>query len=162
MAISFSCPVSGEQRDNTTVRVAAGFVFVIAGSALLAALLVSTRAAAIISVILALDFIIREFLKPKYSPLATLARGTVSGLKLPQKLVDSGPKVFAARIGVIFSVLTAILYSANLLYAGSAVLGILLICAALESFLGFCLGCWIYSLLPKKWGCALAQEFTKK
>ncbi len=161
MAINFSCPISGEQRDNTTVRVVAGFVFVIAGAALLTALMVSARISAIIMGVLALDFIIRGFVKPKYSPLATLARGIVSGLNLPKKMVDSAPKVFAARIGVIFSVLAAVLYAGNLLYAGSIVLVILLLCAALESFFSFCLGCWMYSLLPKRLGNILAQEIIK-
>ena len=161
MAINFSCPISGEQRDNTTVRVVAGIVFVITGMALLLALLVSTRTAAIITGILALDFIIRAFVRPKYSPLATLARGIVSGLNLPRKMVDNGPKVFAARIGVIFSVVATILYLGNLFYAGSVVLFILLLCAALESFFSFCLGCWMYSLLPKKLGNILAREFLR-
>ena len=161
MAINFSCPISGEQRDNTTVRVVAGIVFVITAVALLVALLVSTRTAAIITGILALDFIIRAFIKPKYSPLATLARGIVSGLNLPRKMVDNGPKVFAARIGVIFSVVGTILYLGNLFYAGSVVLFILLLCASLESFFSFCLGCWMYSLLPKKLGNILAREFLR-
>lgn len=161
MAISFSCPISGEQRDNTTVRVVAGFVFIITGVALLVAVLASTGTAAIITGILALDFIIRAFFKPKYSPLATLARGIVSGLNLPRKMVDNAPKVFAARIGVIFSVAATLLYVGNFLYAGSAVLVILLLCAALESFLSFCLGCWLYSFLPKKLGNVLSREFVK-
>jgi hypothetical protein len=160
MGIDFSCPISGNQRDNNTVRVVAGFVFAIAGSALLVALLVSAQTAAIITGVLALDFIIRAFIKPKYSPLATLARGTVSGLKLPKKMVDNAPKVFAARIGVVFSVVATILFAVKLLYAGIVVLAILLLCAALESFFGFCLGCWMYALLPKKVGNVLSREFV--
>lgn len=161
MAIDFSCPISGNQRDNTTVRVVAGFVLLIASAALLTALLVSAQTAAIITGALALDFIIRAFVKPKYSPLATLGRGTVSALKLPKKMVDSAPKVFAARVGVVFSVAATILFAVNLLYAGVAVLVILLICAALEAFLSFCLGCWMYSLFPKKVGNMLSRELIK-
>lgn len=161
MAINFSCPISGEKRDNTTVRVVAGFVLVIGGLALSVALLVSTGTAAMITGILALDFVIRAFIRPKYSPVATLARGIVSGLNLPRKMVDNAPKVFAARIGVAFSVITTILYAAGLLYAGTTILIILLMCAALESFFSFCLGCWMYSLLPTKLGNVLSREFTK-
>jgi hypothetical protein len=76
-------------------------------------------------------------------------------------MVDSAPKVFAARIGVAFSVVTTILYAENHLYAGSIVLVILLLCAALESFLSFCLGCWMYSLLPKRLGNILSREYVK-
>jgi hypothetical protein len=161
MAFNFSCPISGEQRDNTTVRVVAGFVFVIAGVSLVISFLISDQTAAIITGVLALDFIIRAFVKPKYSPLAILARGIVSGLNLPKKMVDSAPKVFAARIGVAFSVVTTILYAGNHLYAGSIVLVILLLCAALESFLSFCLGCWMYSLLPKRLGNILSRAYVK-
>ena len=161
MAISFSCPVSGKMRDNTTARVVAGFVFIVSGAAFLVSLLISAQAASIITGFLSIDFIIRAFLKPKYSLFATLARGMVSLLKLPPKMVDSAPKVFAARIGVIFSVVTTILFAAKLLYAGVVVIAILLLCASLESFLGFCLGCWMYSLLPKSVGNALSKELVK-
>lgn len=161
MAINLSCPISGNQRDNTTVRVVAGFVFAISGIAIMIALLVSIDAAAIITGILALDFIIRAFIKPRYSPIATIARGVVSGLNLPKRMVDSAPKVFAARIGVIFSVACTLLYAGNFLFAGTIVLVILLLCAALESFFSFCLGCWMYSLLPKQLGNVLAREIVK-
>jgi hypothetical protein len=161
MAIDLSCPISGEKRDNTTVRFVAGFVFAITGLALLAAVLISARTAAVITGILALDFIMRGIFRPKYSPLATLARGIVSGLNLPRKMVDSAPKVFAARIGVLFSVTAAILYAGNMLFAGSVVLVVLLLCAALESFFSFCLGCWMYSLLPRRVGNVLAKEYMK-
>lgn len=161
MPIDFSCPISGEQRDNTTVRVVAGFVFIITGAAFLVALLLSTQIAAIITGVLALDFCIRAFVKPKYSPLATLGRAIVSVLNLPRKMVDSAPKVFAARIGVLFSVVSTILYAGNLLQAGSVVSAILLLCAALECFFSFCLGCWMYSLLPKKLGNVLSRALIK-
>ncbi len=159
MSFDFSCPISGEQRDNNTVRLVAGFVFIIAGVALVAAFMHSTHVASIITGILAFDFIIRAFVKPKYSPLATLARGIVSGRKLPPKMVDSAPKVFAARIGVVFTVVSTILYGVGLVYAGSIVLVILLVCAGLEFFFSFCLGCFMYSLLPKKLGNVLSREF---
>jgi len=161
MAINFSCPISGEKRDNNTVRFVAGFVFTIAVAALFVAFFVSAQTAAVITGILAVDFIIRAFIKPKYSPLATLARGVVSGLNLPKQMVDNAPKIFAARIGVLFSVVTTLLYAGNFLYGGTVVLVILIICAALEAFLSFCLGCWMYSLLPRKLGNILVREFIK-
>ncbi len=161
MAIRFTCPISGEQRDGTTVRVVAGIVSVVTGVALLVAVQVAPPAAAVISGLLAIDFIIRAFIKTKYSPLATLARGIVSVLNLPKKMIDSAPKVFAARIGVVFSVTATLLYAGNLLYAGIAVSVILLICAILEFLFSFCLGCWMYSLLPKRIGNFLSLELMK-
>jgi len=108
-----------DKRDNTTVRVVVGFVFIVAVTALWEALHNSVQTAEGIMAVLAVDFMIRAFIKPKYSPLATLARGTVSGLNLPRKMVDNAPKVFAARIGVIFSVTSAILFALNLRLGGT-------------------------------------------
>lgn len=161
VSIDFSCPISGNKRDNTTVRVVAGFVFVIAVVALMAALRNSVQTAAILTGVLAIDFVIRAFIKPKYSPLATLARGTVSGLKLTKKLVDNAPKIFAARIGVLFSVASTVLFASNLRLSGIIVLSILILCAALESFFGICLGCLMYSVLPKKLGNVLSREYVR-
>jgi hypothetical protein len=157
MAFDLSCPISGEQRDNNTVRFVAGFTLIIAVVALFIANLVGTLPAAVIIGLLAIDFIIRAFIKPKYSPLATLARGTTSALKLKKVMVDSAPKVFAARIGVLFTVVSTILFLLGLALAGSIVLGILIICAFLESVLNFCLGCWVYALLPKRVSAVLSK-----
>jgi hypothetical protein len=157
MAIDFSCPISGEQRDNNTVRIVAAQTFIIAVIALVVALAVGALPAAVITGLLAIDFVIRAFIKPKYSPLATLGRGISSGLKLPKKMVDSAPKVFAARIGVLFTVTSTILYALGLTLAGTVVLAILIVCAFLESALGFCVGCQVYSLLPKKISAILAR-----
>jgi hypothetical protein len=157
MTINFSCPISGDQRDNNAVRIVAGQTFLIAIDTLIVAFIAGTFPAAIIVGILAIDFIIRAFIKPKYSPLATLARGITSGLDLPKVMVDSAPKIFAARIGVLFSVASTILYAFGFLLAGSIVLGILVICAFLESALSFCLGCWVYALLPQRVSTVLSK-----
>jgi hypothetical protein len=149
MSISFACPISGEQRDNNAVRIVAAQTLIIAVATLIVANLSGTAPAAIIVGLLAADFIIRAFIKPKYSPLATLARGITSGLNLPKVMVDSAPKVFAARVGVAFTVAVTILFALGLQLAGSIVLGILVIFAFLESVLSFCAGCWMYSLFPQ-------------
>jgi hypothetical protein len=157
MSISFACPISGEQRDNNAVRIVAGQTLLVAVVALIIANLVGTFPATIIVGLLGIDFIIRAFIKPKYSPLATLARGITSGLNLKKVMVDSAPKIFAARIGVLFTVTSTILFALNLQLAGSIVLGILIICAFLESILSFCLGCWVSSLLPRRIGIILSK-----
>lgn len=161
MAIDFTCPISGEERDNTTVRVVAGFTVFITIAAITAALKEALPYAAVAMGLLALDFIIRGLIKPKYSPLATLARGIVSGLKLPREMVDAAPKIFAARIGVIFSTSATILLTFDLLYAALGVLTVLLACAVMESVFSFCLGCWMYSILPKPIGNILSQPLFR-
>jgi hypothetical protein len=157
MTINFSCPISGDQRDNNAVRIVAGQTLLIAIVTLVVAYFAGTFPATIIVGLLAIDFIIRAFIKPKYSPLATLARGITSGLNLPKVMVDSAPKIFAARIGVLFTVVSTVLFAFGFLLAGSIVLGILVICAFLESVLSFCLGCWVYGLLPQRVSAVLSK-----
>jgi hypothetical protein len=150
MAVDFSCPISGGQRDNNTARIVAAQVLVLAAVTLVIAFSVSVKAAFIIDAFLALDFSVRAFKEPRYSPLAIAGRGVSSALGLKKVMVDSAPKIFAARIGLAFTVVSGVLLVLRLSLAGCIVLGILAICAFLESVFGFCLGCWMYSLLPGK------------
>jgi hypothetical protein len=159
MPISLSCPVSGQQRDNTTVRVVAAEALLVAVAAVVAAWLAGPAPAAAISALLAADFFIRALVKPRFSPLATVARGITSSLNLPKVMVDSAPKVFAARIGLAFAVAATILFALGLLVPGVITLAVLVVFAFLESAFSLCAGCWVYSLLPSRLGQALAREF---
>jgi hypothetical protein len=145
-----SCPISGGQRDNNVARIVAAQVLILAVVTLITAFSLSVRAALVIDALLALDFIVRAFAEPRFSPLAAAGRGIASVLKLKPAIVDSAPKIFAARIGVAFTAAAGIFLALSLVPAGGIVLGILAVCAFLESLFGFCLGCRIYSLLPEK------------
>ncbi|MDR0837977.1 MAG: DUF4395 domain-containing protein [Propionibacteriaceae bacterium] len=162
MPISFACPVSFEKRDNNTVRVVAGETLLVALVTIALAVIFESRWVAAVSGALALDFVIRAFIKPRYSPLATLARGISSGLNLPKVMVDSAPKVFAARIGVIFSVTTTVLFALGLILPGTIVLAVLAVFAFLESVFSFCAGCWMYALLPSALSRQLARDFWRE
>ncbi|MGL4523315.1 MAG: DUF4395 domain-containing protein [Bacilli bacterium] len=158
MNFDISCPISGEQRDNTTARVVGGIVCILTVLAFIATAFGSIQLAGMITGFLGIDFLIRAFFHPKYSPLATVARIVVSKLKLQTKMVDSGAKVFAARVGLIFSSAIAVLLICNFKLAAMVVLGVLFLCSLMESAISFCVGCWVYSLLPKK----LAIIMSKK
>jgi hypothetical protein len=159
MGFSLACPISGEQRDNNTVRVVAAESLIVAATAVLIALLGDVRVSAVITGLLAADFIIRAFVKPKYSPLATLARGLTSALNVKKKMVDNAPKVFAARVGVAFTVTATVLLALGLTTPGAIVLGVLIIFAFLESAFSFCAGCWMYALFPEAIRVKLSKEF---
>ncbi|MDR2108766.1 MAG: DUF4395 domain-containing protein [Coriobacteriales bacterium] len=157
MAVSLACPISGNQRDNNVARVVAGFSLLIAAVVVLIAQFASVGVAALISGLLTIDFAIRAFFKPKYSPLATVGRALTSGLGLKPKMVDGAPKIFAARIGFLFTISSTLLFALGQAPAASVVLGILVVCAFLESAFSFCLGCWVYSILPKGVASALSK-----
>jgi hypothetical protein len=161
MTVDFSCPINGEKRDNNAVRIVAGQTLLIAVVTLVIANVVGALPAAIITGLLGIDFIIRAFIKPKYSPLATLARGITSGLNHKKVMVDSAPKIFAARIGVLFTVVSTLLFAFGATLAGSIVLGILVVCALLESVFNFCVGCWVYALLPKRVSAVLSKGISQ-
>lgn len=160
MNINLSCPISGTQRDNNAVRVVAAESLLLALVTIVLVLVVGPGWAAILSALLGLDFVVRAFFSSRFSPLATVAKALVNALGLPKEPVDAAPKVFAARIGVVFTATATLLFILGLSTAGVVVLSILAAFALLESAFSFCAGCWVYSLLPNKVGNALAHQFN--
>lgn len=135
------CPLAGYKIDENGARVVAGFVVVLT----LVALLTQWPFATLVLLFLILDFGARAFSRPRWSPLGRLSALLLRGARFAPRLVDAGPKRFAARIGLGFAValLGFSVFGAQGAYvAVSVVLGI---CALLESVLGFCVGCWVYT-----------------
>ncbi len=148
-----ACPISGDSRNERVARVVAAFVIAI----VVAAVVLGPPWAGVILLLLALDFAVRGFGSARRSPLATLARGLANTLRLTPKPVDAAPKKFAARIGVVFSALSGLLYVTRLPAAALVVAGVLVVCATLEAALGYCVGCKVYALLPRPVARALAR-----
>ncbi len=68
------------------------------------------------------------------------------------RLVPGPPKRFAQTVGLIFSVTALVLhFVAGLSVAAGVVLAVLTTFAALESFLGFCAGCFVFNYMIR-WG----------
>ena len=78
-------------------------------------------------------------------------------LRLSPKPVDAAPQKFAARIGIVFSALSGLLFVAGVPAAAVVVAGVLVVCATLEAALGCCVGCKVYALLPRPLARALAK-----
>ena len=101
----------------------------------------------VIPILLMVDFALRSFDLGKFSPFAVMSDWLVKSLKLPIKSVYLPPKLFAARIGLMFSVTILSLQLAGIstIIVGS----VLAFFAALESFLSICAGCYVYSFLQQ-------------
>jgi hypothetical protein len=100
---------------------------------------------------LVLDFLARMY-KAKFSLFKYLSVNILHGLfKIPPKEIGSAPKKFAAGIGVIFAILIFIssffLSTSFGLYAFYILSGIFAIAVSLEAFIGYCVGCLIYSII---------------
>ena len=95
-------------------------------------------------------FVARVLTGPTLSPLGRLAVHVVTPrLRIEHSFSAGPPKRFAQGIGLAFSAAASVLF---LLDAGSAsriVVGVLVVAAALEAFLGFCLGCWVFARLMR-------------
>ena len=103
--------------------------------------------------LLTYGFLARVLAGPNLSPMGLLAtRVIVPTLGNPYKPVAGPPKQFAQAVGLLFSTSALILtYGFGLGIAAKVVLGVLLLFASLESFAGFCAGCFVFGYLMR-WG----------
>ncbi|WP_020601030.1 DUF4395 domain-containing protein [Spirosoma panaciterrae] len=136
MSNQIICPTSGVQVNETKVRLVAGLVLLIAIGYWLTNW-------SVLPLLLFADFGLRSTDLGKYSPLGAIANGVVNALHLPYKGTDQAPKQFAARIGFGFAILISVLHLAGI--SALIPVGVLIVFAALESIVGFCAGCYVYT-----------------
>jgi hypothetical protein len=96
--------------------------------------------------LLAVGFLLRTLLGPRWSPLARLAAAIATKLWSP-RLVAGTPKRFAQAIGASCLVTASGLELAGYPEAAWAVAVLVGTFAALEASTGFCVGCWVYGRL---------------
>ena len=102
--------------------------------------------------LLAYGFLARVATGPTLSLMGQLATRLIAPRIAEPKLVPGPPKRFAQTVGLACSVTALVLhYVAGLSVAAGVVLAILTVFAALESFLGFCAGCFVFNYLIR-WG----------
>lgn len=94
--------------------------------------------------ILIAEFFLRAFELSRFSPFTLSSKGIVHILGLRPHLINAGPKLFAARIGLVLSLL--ILGSALLSFHPVALTlsAVLTLFSFLESVFGYCVACEIY------------------
>lgn len=100
---------------------------------------------------LAYGFIARVAAGPRFSPLGLLVTRVIRPrLRVAPRLVPGPPKRFAQGVGVVFTTSAAVLaLGFDRPAAARVVLGLLVVAASLEAFLGFCLGCKVFALLMR-------------
>lgn len=143
----FSIPVLNERE----IRAASGILFVFA---LFSLILIAFKANFILAkyfvLIFLIDFIIRVFIHPKFSPSLIIGRFIVR--KQTPEYVGSPQKKFAWKIGLVLSGLMFILM--DVLNTYSIITGLIcLICLIFlffESSFGICLGCIFYKIFYKE------------
>ncbi len=108
--------------------------------------------------VLAYGFLARVLTGPKASPMGQLATRVIAPKILRRSRPVAGPpKQFAQMVGLAFSIASiALIYGFGLIGPGYVVLGVLVLFAGLEAFLGFCMGCFVFGYLMR-WGVVPAE-----
>jgi len=99
----------------------------------------------IFPLVLLADFFIRAFTNARISPVSFLSTGLAKLLHLSKKPIDKAPKIFAARMGFVMTLVIATLFLLQFYTASMVVAGILVFFATLEFAFGICVGCIIYT-----------------
>jgi len=134
------CPVSTERVDENRVRTTAFGVLVMMG-------LFFLTENPIFPAILAMDFYIRAFTPWQYSPLSWLAHLFVKAIGTTPAWIDKAPKIFAARVGFVLTLLTLGASLLGMTYFAMVTGAILVVFSFLECGLNFCAGCWVYTYM---------------
>jgi len=95
-------------------------------------------------VFLVLDFLLRATDYSKYSLIGISSKGIVRYLALNENYINAGPKIFAARIGFVFSSLIIIAFAFNAYLLALVLAGVLGLFSFLEAAFGLCIACEIY------------------
>lgn len=102
-----------------------------------------------IAAFLTIDFFCRAFNLGKYSLLNFISDKEVQLFAIKVKPIDQAPKRFAAKIGFIFSLAILALTVFNYTNTATLLAIVLSMFAFLESFAGFCAGCYVYTFYSK-------------
>lgn len=137
-----SCPITFEKVDENIVRLQAGLISI-------CGVLYLLTINPLLLALLLYDFFIRIIGYKELSLSVFIAKYLAKQLLLAKKIVDEGPKKFAAQIGLVFVITANILYYSGFLQLSLYTMAILVFCAALESLFGFCVACQIYPLYRK-------------
>ena len=138
MAFQKECPVDLVAVNGNRIRVSAFFVFALAVAYLLSN-------SPFIPAFLVVDFYLRAFYNGRYSLLQWMALQVEKSGWIGVKLTDRAPKRFAAQIGFLLTdmlLIFAIIGLDSVAFYLAALLGLF---SFLESFLGFCAGCYLFT-----------------
>ena len=129
--------------NEYAARCTAGIVVVLA---LVALVLGSAWLVAAIAV----GFVLRLAFGPRISPVALVSVKVLAPRFGDPRLVPGPPKRFAQGMGAVMSIAATVLLFAGVPLAGWILIGLLVVAASLEAFLGLCLGCLIFGVLQRR------------
>jgi len=135
------CPISDKKIDDHVARFNGAFTVLF-----LTAFIITGNLLPIM--LLFVDFALRSGKYSKYSAFSYLSRKIINTFSIKPELINAGPKIFAARIGLVFNIgiIISVLVGLNNLSFVFTGVGV---CAVLESVFGYCVACQIYPFVYK-------------
>lgn len=98
---------------------------------------------------LVIDFMIRGFVDSKYSPICQFNIWLSKQLNLSVKMINAGPKIFAAQVGLSLATISLIAFAFNCGTACLVIAGMLGFFSFLESAFGYCVACKLYPFIRR-------------
>ncbi len=136
------CPISYKKIDENVARLNGLFTVVLLGIYALTGSLIPV-------IFLVFDFLARGFDKPGLSLLARFSKLLVNAFKVRPQLINAGPKLFAARVGLLFSLLVLVASIPGWTTVALVIALLFGVCAFLEAAFGFCVACKLYPFVYK-------------
>ncbi|MCX6809902.1 MAG: DUF4395 domain-containing protein [Candidatus Berkelbacteria bacterium] len=97
-----------------------------------------------------LDFYVRGFMTPEYSLLSLFNAKLLKFLHIGGHRVFAPPKIFAAKVGFVFSFLAFIFYISGYDILAIIFIGLLAIFSFLDAFVDYCAACHLHSYFVQK------------
>ena len=134
------CPISDRQINEQVARLNATFTLLI--------LIVFGITQNIFPLaFLMVDFLLRAIPYSKLSLIGISSQNIVRYLSVGENLINAGPKIFAARIGLLMSILIIVAHILSLFIVSWVLAGILILFSFLEAVFGICVACEIYPFI---------------
>ena len=134
------CPISDKLINERVARVNGAFT-------VLLLLLFAITGQWFIPAFLAIDFLMRSGRLSKFSLLGNSSKGIVKWLPMEKQMINAGPKIFAARVGLVFSAVIFLASVAEMPLIALLFTAILGLFSFMESVFGICVACKIYPFL---------------
>jgi len=131
------CPVSIKQINENLSRLNGLVTF------LLSILFIITQSQLVLLVMVS-DFILRNIFEGKLNPVTRLNLIIIEAAHIKRHMINAGPKIFAARVGLGLSVAALIVFFAGNSLLALSLVSVLAVFSFLESAFGYCVACKLY------------------
>ncbi len=131
------CPVSEKMMNENISRLNGIFTFLFVVSFIISN-------SPVLIFVLFFDFLLRNIYEGKMSPVIRVNSFIIQLTEVPAHMINAGPKIFAARVGLVFSLLAILLYYFASPVSAMIPMVILGLFSFMEGVFNYCVACKLY------------------